>query len=157
MNESDDRSTPADFASKMAPLDFEKAGGLLPAIAQDAATGQVLMLAYMNAEAFFETLRTGQAVYYSRSRGRLWRKGEESGHVQRVRGVYVDCDRDTILLRVEQTGAACHEGYATCFFREATPNGLKVIAERLIDPATIYDKFSSNPRSTPHTPHTPHS
>jgi phosphoribosyl-AMP cyclohydrolase len=120
--------------------DFSRNGGLLPAIAQDAATGEVLMLAWMNAEAFAETLRTGQAVYFSRSRGRLWRKGEESGHVQTVRGVYVDCDADTILLRVEQQGAACHEGYRTCFFREATSVGLKVIAERLVDPAQVYGK-----------------
>jgi phosphoribosyl-AMP cyclohydrolase len=96
------------------------------------------MLAWMNAEALAETLRTGRAVYYSRSRGRLWRKGEESGHVQTVRGVYVDCDADAILLRVEQAGVACHEGYRSCFFREVTPRGLQVIAERLIDPATVY-------------------
>ena len=81
--------------------DFEKSGGVLPAIAQDAETGEVLMLGYMNAESFAETLRTGRAVYYSRSRGRLWRKGEESGHVQLVREVLVDCDADTILLKVE--------------------------------------------------------
>lgn len=143
MNESADCVEPADFAA-----DFEKAGGLLPAIAQDAATGEVLMLAYMNAEAFFETLRTGRAVYYSRSRGRLWRKGEESGHIQRVRGVYVDCDRDTILLRVEQTGAACHEGYASCFFREATPEGLKVVAKRVVDPTAAYKQSSSTPHLT---------
>ena len=118
--------------------DFATGDGLLPAIAQDAATGQVLMLAWMNAEAFAETLRTGRAVYYSRSRGRLWRKGEESGHVQKVRGIYVDCDADTILLRVEQQGAACHEGYRSCFFREVTPAGLRVIAERLVDPAEVY-------------------
>ncbi len=118
--------------------DFSKGDGLLPAIAQDAASGQVLMLAWMNAESFAETLRTGRAVYYSRSRGRLWRKGEESGHVQTVRGIYVDCDADTILLQVEQEGAACHEGYRTCFFREVTREGLQVRGERLIDPAQVY-------------------
>jgi phosphoribosyl-AMP cyclohydrolase len=107
-------------------------------VAQDAATGQVLMVAWMNQEAYEETLRTGQAVYYSRSRGKLWRKGEESGHVQLVRGIYLDCDADTILLKVEQTGAACHEGYQSCFFREVTHEGLKVIAERLVDPAMVY-------------------
>jgi phosphoribosyl-AMP cyclohydrolase len=96
------------------------------------------MLAWMNAEAFAQTLRTGQAVYYSRSRARLWRKGEESGHVQTVRSVYVDCDADAILLRVEQAGAACHEGYRSCFFREVTPGGLQVVAERLVDPADVY-------------------
>lgn len=118
--------------------DFSKNGGLLPAIAQDAVTGEVLMLAWMNAEAFAETSRTGRAVYYSRSRGKLWRKGEESGHAQSVRSIYVDCDADTILLKVEQVGAACHEGYRSCFFREATPAGLTVIAERLVDPASVY-------------------
>ncbi len=121
--------------------DFEKANGLLPAIAQDADTGRVLMLAWMNRDAYEETLRTGRACYYSRSRGKLWRKGEESGHVQEVRGVYVDCDADTILLRVHQVGgAACHEGYASCFFREVTPEGLKVTDERVFDPKAVYRK-----------------
>lgn len=118
--------------------DFTKGDGLLPAIAQDAATGEVLMLAWMNAEAFAEMLATGRAVYYSRSRGRLWRKGEESGHVQTVRGIYIDCDADTILLRVEQQGAACHEGYRSCFFRQVTPEGLQSIGERLVDPTDVY-------------------
>jgi phosphoribosyl-AMP cyclohydrolase len=118
--------------------DFSRNDGLLPAVAQDAATGEVLMVAWMNAEAFEETLRTGRAVYFSRSRGKLWRKGEESGHVQTVRGIYVDCDADTILLKVEQVGAACHEGYRSCFFREVTPAGLAVVAERLVDPADVY-------------------
>jgi phosphoribosyl-AMP cyclohydrolase len=92
--------------------------GLLPAIAQDAVTGRVLMLAWMNEVAFAETLATGFAVYYSRSRGKLWRKGETSGHRQRVVEIRTDCDADTILVRVEQVGAACHEGYESCFFRE---------------------------------------
>jgi phosphoribosyl-AMP cyclohydrolase len=122
-------------------IDFDKSGGLVPAVAQDAATGQVLMLAWMNRDAYEETLRTGRAVYYSRSRGKLWRKGEESGHVQEVRGVYIDCDADTILLKVNQVGgAACHEGYASCFFREVTPDGLKVIAEKVFDPKAVYKK-----------------
>src|SRR5262245_5835321 len=120
--------------------DFSRNDGLLPAVAQDAATGEVLMVAWMNSEAFEETMRTGRAVYFSRSRGKLWRKGEESGHVQTVRGIYVDCDADTILLKVEQAGAACHEGYRSCFFREVTPAGLSVIAERLVDPAEAYRK-----------------
>jgi phosphoribosyl-AMP cyclohydrolase len=114
------------------------AAELLPVVVQDAASQAVLMLAWMNREAYDETLRTGQAVYYSRSRGRLWRKGEESGNVQRVRRMLVDCDRDTILLEVEQVGAACHEGYASCFYREVSPDGLKVIAERVFDPAEVY-------------------
>ena len=120
--------------------DFSRNADLLPAVAQDAVTGEVLMVAWMNAEAFEETVRTGQAVYFSRSRGKLWRKGEESGHMQTVRGIYVDCDADTILLKVEQVGAACHEGYRSCFFREVTPAGLAVIAQRLVDPAEVYRK-----------------
>ena len=117
---------------------FTAAGGLIAAVAQDAVSGEVLMLAWMNPEAYAETLRTGQAVYYSRSRGKLWRKGEESGHVQKVKSIYVDCDADAILLKVEQTGAACHEGYRSCFFREVTSEGLKIVAERLVDPADVY-------------------
>jgi len=121
--------------------DFATADQLLPAIAQDAETGEVLMMAYMNAESYRETLATGRAVYYSRSRKKLWRKGEESGNVQHVRGVYLDCDRDTILLKVHQVGdAACHKGYRSCFFRQVTPEGLKVIAERVFDPAEVYKK-----------------
>jgi phosphoribosyl-AMP cyclohydrolase len=121
--------------------DFAKGGGLLPAIAQDAQTGEVLMMAYMSPESYAETLATGRAVYYSRSRKKLWRKGEESGNVQQVRSVFLDCDRDTILLRVEQVGgAACHEGYKSCFFRQVTPEGLKVVAERVFDPDEVYKK-----------------
>jgi phosphoribosyl-AMP cyclohydrolase len=120
-------------------IDFDKSGGLVPAIAQDAATGQVLMLAWMNREAYDETVRTRRAVYYSRSRGRLWRKGEESGHVQTVHGIFIDCDADTILLKVTQMGgAACHEGYASCFFREVNDGDATVIADRVVDPAMIY-------------------
>jgi phosphoribosyl-AMP cyclohydrolase len=120
--------------------DFSKNAGLITAVAQDAASGEVLMVAWMNAEAYDETLRTGRAVYYSRSRGKLWRKGEESGHAQAVRAVFVDCDADTVLLKVEQVGAACHEGYRSCFFREVTQQGLKVVAERMVDPADVYRK-----------------
>ncbi len=123
--------------------DFAKGDGLLPAIAQDAATGRVLMLAYMNQESYDETLRTGRAIYFSRSRNKLWRKGEESGHVQEVKAIYVDCDADTILLKVNQIGgAACHEGYASCFFRQVTPDGLRVVDERVFDPAEVYKKKS---------------
>ncbi len=119
--------------------DFTKGGGLLPAIAQDAETGEVLMLAYMNAESYAETLATGNAVYYSRSRNKLWRKGEQSGNIQQVKAVYLDCDRDTILLKVEQLGgAACHLGYKSCFFRQVTPEGLKMVAERVFDPKEVY-------------------
>ncbi len=120
-------------------IDFDKAGGLVPAVAQDATTGQVLMLAWMNREAFEETVRTGRAVYWSRSRKKLWRKGEESGHVQQVHSVRVDCDADAVLLTVTQVGgAACHEGYPSCFFREVRSDGLAVVGERVFDPATVY-------------------
>ncbi len=119
--------------------DFSKGDGLLPAIAQDAASGQVLMLGYMNREAWEQTLATGTAVYYSRSRNRLWKKGEESGHVQQVKAIYVDCDADTILLQVEQLGgAACHEGYPTCFFRRWNGTDYTIEVERVFDPSQVY-------------------
>ncbi len=122
-------------------VDFDKSGGLVPAVTQDAETGQVLMLAWMNKEAFDETVRTGRACYWSRSRAKLWRKGEESGHVQEVREILIDCDADTILLRVKQIGgAACHEGYASCFFRRVENAKLITIAERLFDPKQVYKK-----------------
>jgi phosphoribosyl-AMP cyclohydrolase len=128
-------------------IDFQKAGGLVPAIAQDAATGQVLMLAWMNQEAFEETVRTGRAVYFSRSRQRLWRKGEESGNVQEVREIFFDCDADTILLKVRQIGdAACHEGYKSCFFRRLDKDQVTVVGERIFDPKQVYKKGKgSNP------------
>ena len=129
------------MASNPTMPDFSKADGLLPAIAQDAATGEVLMLAYMNRESYAETLATGRAVYFSRSRGKLWRKGEESGNVQQVEAIYLDCDADTILLKVNQIGgAACHEGYKSCFFRQVTPQGLQVIGTRVFDPQQVYKK-----------------
>jgi phosphoribosyl-AMP cyclohydrolase len=122
-------------------IDFDKAGGLVPAVAQDADTGQVLMLAWMNREAFEETVRTRRACYFSRSRNRLWRKGEESGNVQEVRGIFIDCDADTILLKVKQIGgAACHEGYPSCFFRELDAGELRVVGERVFDPKAVYNK-----------------
>src|SRR5437588_8773879 len=122
-------------------LDFDRAGGLVAAIAQDHRTGEVLMIAWMNREAFDETVRTGRAVYFSRSRGKLWRKGEESGNVQEVKEIYVDCDADAILLKVHQIGgAACHEGYKSCFFRKLTPQGAKVVAQRVFDPKAVYKK-----------------
>lgn len=124
-------------------IDFNKTGGLIPAIAQDASTGTVLMLAWMNQEAYEETLRTGRAVYFSRSRNKLWRKGEESGNVQQVKSILVDCDADTLLLQVEQIGgAACHEGYQSCFFRKLDAQGevTATIGERLFDPKQVYKK-----------------
>ncbi len=115
--------------------------GLVPAIAQGSGTGKVLMLAWMNREAFEETLRTNRAVYFSRSRNKLWRKGEESGHVQEVQGVYVDCDADTVLLKVTQLGgAACHEGYRSCFFRKVEGDQVHIIGERVFDPQEVYKK-----------------
>lgn len=122
--------------------DFEK-NELIPVIAQDDASGVVLMLAYMNAEAFRETLATGRVCYYSRSRKKLWRKGEESGNVQEVRSIYYDCDADTLLVKVNQIGgAACHEGYQSCFFRQLSPDGrsFEIVGERLFDPAKVYKK-----------------
>ena len=120
---------------------FSAADGLITAVVQDAAMGQVLMVAHMNREAWEETLASGQAVYYSRARRRLWRKGEESGNVQHVREVFVDCDGDAVLLKVEQVGgAACHEGYPSCFFRQVAPEGLKIVAERVFDPTQVYGK-----------------
>jgi phosphoribosyl-AMP cyclohydrolase len=134
-------SQSADDSALATEPDFAKGEGLLPAIAQDAATGEVLMMAYMNAESYAETLRTGRAVYFSRSRGKLWRKGEESGHVQLVEGVFIDCDSDTILLKVKQLGdAACHTGYRSCFYRQITPEGTKTVGERVFDPAEVYKK-----------------
>ena len=119
--------------------DFFKGGGLLPAIAQDAETGEVLMMAYMSPESYAETLATGRAVYFSRTRNRLWRKGEQSGHVQLVRAIYLDCDRDAILLSIEQVGgAACHAGYRSCFYRQVTPDGLKTVGQRVFDPDEVY-------------------
>lgn len=121
--------------------EFDGPDALVTAVAQDAATGQVLMVAHMNRAAWEETLATGRAVYFSRRRNRLWRKGEESGHVQHVRAAYIDCDGDAVLLKVEQVGgAACHEGYTSCFFREVTPGGLKTVAERVFDPSDVYGK-----------------
>ncbi|MEI7854279.1 MAG: phosphoribosyl-AMP cyclohydrolase [Planctomycetota bacterium] len=122
-------------------LDFSKTGGLIPAIAQDAKTGEVLMLAYMNEEAFNETLKTGKAVYFSRSRNKLWRKGEESGHFQIVRELFIDCDADTVLVKVEQIGgAACHEGFSSCFFRKLIDGKTEVIGSRIFDPSKVYKK-----------------
>ena len=125
--------------------DFER-HELIPVIAQDDQTGDVLMLAYMNREAYEETLRTGRVCYYSRSRRKLWRKGEQSGHQQIVRHIYFDCDRDALLIRVEQLGgAACHEGYRSCFFREVDPQTgeVRVVGERVFDPQAVYGRGGS--------------
>jgi phosphoribosyl-AMP cyclohydrolase len=117
---------------------FETPDTLVTAIAQDMATGKVLMVAHMNQAAWEQTLATGQAMYYSRSRRRLWKKGEHSGHVQRVREIYIDCDGDAVLLKVEQVGAACHEGYESCFFRRQADGQWEVVGQRIFDPKTVY-------------------
>lgn len=122
-------------------VDFEKSGGIVPAIAQDAATGEILMLAYMNEESFRETTRTGRACYFSRSRNRLWRKGEESGNVQEVVEIRIDCDRDAILLKVNQVGgAACHTGYRSCFYRVLQNGSLREDGVKVFDPEEVYKK-----------------
>ncbi|MCG8563577.1 MAG: phosphoribosyl-AMP cyclohydrolase [Desulfobacterales bacterium] len=123
----------------MVTLDFEKTGGLIPAIAQCAETGEVLMLAYMNAESFEETLKSGKATYWSRSRKSLWKKGETSGHTQEVREIRVDCDLDTILLKVVQLGgAACHKGYKSCFFSKVDGDELVITQEKVFNPEDVY-------------------
>ena len=126
----------------MIELDFAKCGGLIPAIAQDYLTNEVLMLAYINEEAWQETLATGHAVYYSRSRQKLWRKGESSGNVQLIKDIAVDCDGDTVIFKVEQLGgAACHTGHRSCFFTHLSPDGKVSVDEELIfDPDKVYGK-----------------
>jgi len=121
-------------------IDFQKSGGLVPAIIQDERTGDVLMLGFMNSESLEETKRTGEVVFFSRSRNKLWKKGESSGHVLRVRELRVDCDADALLVRVETAGpGVCHEGYRSCFFRKLEPDGsAKIIAERTFAPERVY-------------------
>jgi len=122
-------------------LDFDKAGGLIPAIIQDEKSGEVLMLAYMNQEAWDRTLATGKAHFWSRSRRKLWLKGETSGHVQLVESIYVDCDCDAVVVRVKQVGgAACHKGYRSCFYRKVENGQLQVVGEQVFDPEKVYKK-----------------
>ena len=125
---------------------FEKYNGLVPSIVQDHATGEVLMLGFMNEEALAETQRTGQAVFFSRSRNRLWRKGESSGHLLKVLELRVDCDSDTLLLRVQAIGpGVCHEGYRSCFFRKLENDGTATVTEdRAFDPSKTYDWSSQS-------------
>ncbi len=121
-------------------LKYDSAG-LIPAIVQDADTGDVLMMAYMNKDSLAETIRSRRTHFWSRSRQKYWMKGESSGHVQEVLGIYIDCDRDTLLVKVRQVGAACHEGFRSCFSRQRQDDGQwKVIAERLFDPEQVYGK-----------------
>ncbi|MFH1081729.1 MAG: phosphoribosyl-AMP cyclohydrolase [Pseudomonadota bacterium] len=121
--------------------DFNKGGGILPAIVQDDETGEVLMLAYMNRDAWLKTLETGKATFWSRSRNALWLKGETSGHFQLVREVRMDCDDDTILLKVHQLGgAACHTGYRSCFYRKLVNGAVENTGVRIFDPEDVYKK-----------------
>ena len=127
----------------MLQLDFSKsADGLIPAIAQDWQTGDVLMLAYINEEAWHKTLETGVATYWTRSRKKLWIKGETSGNIQKVKEILVDCDLDTVIFKIEQVGdAACHEGFRSCFFRRVEADGsLTVVGQRVFNPADVYKK-----------------
>jgi len=121
-------------------IDFQKGGGLAPAIIQDERSGEVLMLGFMNAESLAETQRTGEVVFFSRSRNKLWKKGESSGHVLKVREIRVDCDADALLVRVEAVGpGVCHEGYRSCFFRKVEADGgVRVIDERTFEPEEVY-------------------
>jgi len=126
----------------MIKLDFSKQDGLLPAIVQDAASGKVLMLAYINKASWEKTLKTGEAHYWSRSRQELWHKGGTSGHVQKIREIYVDCDNDTVLFKVEQVGgAACHTGYETCFHQKVDRDrNVTLVGEKIFDPKKVYKK-----------------
>jgi phosphoribosyl-AMP cyclohydrolase len=130
------------FLEDVVQLAFEKLGGLIPGIVQDHQTGDVLMLGYLNSAALEQTQRTGELHFYSRSRNRLWKKGETSGHVLRVLEVRVDCDADALLFLVEPVGpGVCHEGYRSCFFRSLESDGTSlVIAERVFVPMDIYGK-----------------
>lgn len=123
-------------------IGFEKAGGLIPAIVQDHRTGEVLMLGFMNAESLAETQRTREVVFFSRSRKRLWKKGETSGHVLRLHDLRVDCDGDALLLLVRPIGpGVCHEGYRSCFFRALEPTGeTKLVQERTFLPEQVYEQ-----------------
>ncbi len=123
-------------------LDFDKGQGLLPAIAQDAVSGKVLMLAYINQASWEKTMETGEVHYWSRSRKTLWHKGGTSGHVQKVKEIYVDCDNDTVLFKVEQVGgAACHLGYESCFHQKVAPDGrVTIVGEKIFDPEKVYQK-----------------
>ena len=120
-------------------LNFNKSDGLIPAIVQDAETKDVLMLAYLNPDSWEATLKSGKATFWSRSRQKLWLKGESSGHVQIIKNIFIDCDDDTILLQVEQLGgAACHTGHRSCFYRKLEGGELIVVGEKVFDPKDVY-------------------
>ena len=131
---------PLHFENTMITLDFKKdPQGLLPAIVQDYETGDILMLAYINEQSWQQTLKTGKAHYWSRSRSKLWLKGESSGHVQIIKNIFIDCDRDTVVFQVEQTGgAACHKGYHSCFYRRVEGDDLIIDKEPIFNPEEVY-------------------
>jgi phosphoribosyl-AMP cyclohydrolase len=126
----------------MIELNFAKGNGLLPAIVQDHDSGKILMLAYINKSSWEKTFETGEAHYWSRSRQELWHKGGTSGHVQKIKEIYMDCDQDTVLFKVEQVGgAACHTGYESCFYQKVDTNGeVTVVGEKIFDPRKVYKK-----------------
>ncbi|MBI4480134.1 MAG: phosphoribosyl-AMP cyclohydrolase [Acidobacteria bacterium] len=125
-------------------LDFKKGGGMLPAVVQEAGTGKVLMLGYMNPEAYRKTLESGNVTFFSRSRNKLWMKGESSGHVLKVKEVRVDCDLDSLVVIAEQLGpGTCHEGYRTCFFRRVEGENFVEVEPRAFDPGVVYGSSSS--------------
>ncbi len=125
----------------MIKLDFEKLGGLVPVVTQDYYTGEVLMVAFMDEEAWEKTLETGLATYHSRTRNTLWVKGKTSGHVQHVKEIRIDCDDDTVLLKVDQIGgAACHTGHRSCFYKKIEDGKIKIIGEPVFDPKEVYKK-----------------
>ncbi len=123
-------------------LDFDKGNGLVPAIVQDYKSGKVYMLAYINQASWKKTLETGEAHYWSRSRQEIWHKGDSSGHVQKIKEIYVDCDNDTVLFKIEQLGgAACHTGYETCFYSKVGPDGeVAIVGKKIFDPEKVYKK-----------------
>lgn len=125
-------------------IDFDKSGGLVPAVIQDDTSGEVLMLGFMSAASYQETRRSGEVVFFSRSRNKLWKKGESSGHVLKVRDVRVDCDADALLVRVNPVGpGVCHQGYRSCFFRSLEESGApRIVAERTFEPEAVYRKLA---------------
>ena len=129
------------FNALIKKIKFDRQG-LIPAVIQDVKTGEVLMVAFMNRQAFKRTLETGQTHFWSRSRKKLWRKGEASGHIQYVQSIFLDCDADTLLIKVRQISAACHAGYYSCFFRKINPKtkSLKVIGKKIFNPKKVYNK-----------------
>ena len=138
---SSDSEERADEEDGMATLRFDKGSGLLPAIVQDYKTNEVLMLAYINDLAWQKTLETGKAHYWSRSRNKLWLKGETSGHQQLIKKILVDCDDDTVIYQVEQLGgAACHTGHRSCFFKRLTGDGFETFDDPVFDPREVYKK-----------------